>query len=194
MTDAQPAAPAPATDAPVADLVEKTEKVAIADNDNKDEHVHGPDCKHDHDHDHEHAEGEGAEGEKQPVGRNDYDLLEINGTRDKTTDPLVKSYFEAKELYANAIELLNTIPEGAETELIEQHKDDIVKVTHDLMAAFLLDEKAVVMTQRILKLAEQYEKYVQAYNPEGTSTTTVDSEEEGAEQQATIYTKDSVIF
>ncbi|KAF9975179.1 hypothetical protein BGZ73_001252 [Actinomortierella ambigua] len=192
MTDAQPAAPAPATDAPVADLVDKTEKVTITDS--KDEHVHGPDCKHDHDHDHDHAEGEGAEGDKQPLGRNDYDLLEINGTREKTTDPLVKAYFEAKELYANAIELLNKIPEGAETELIEQHKDDIVKVTHDLMAAFLLDEKAVVMTQRILKLAEQYEKYVQAYNPEGTSTATVDSEEEGAEQQTTIYTKDSVIF
>ncbi|KAG0229014.1 hypothetical protein BGW42_001835 [Actinomortierella wolfii] len=192
MTDAQPAAPAPATtDAAVADLAAKTEKVAI--NDNKDEHVHGPDCKHDHEHEHEHA-AEGEEGEKQPLGRNDYDLLEINGTRDKTTDPLVKAYFEAKELYTKAIELLNEIPEGAETELIEQHKDNIVKVTHDLMAAFLLDEKAVLMTQRILKLAEQYEKYVQAYNPEGTSTATVDSEEEGAEQQTTIYTKDSVIF
>ena len=92
------------------------------------------------------------------------------------------------------MERLNEIPEGADAELIEKHKDEIVSVTKDLMQAFLLDDKACVMNQRILKLAEQYEMYVQTYNPEGTSTATVDSDEEGAEQQTTIYTKDSVVF
>lgn len=92
------------------------------------------------------------------------------------------------------MERLNEIPEGSDKELIEKHKDDIVSVTSDLMKAFLLDEKACIMNQRILKLAEQYETYVQTYNPEGTSTATVESEEEGAEQQTTIYTKDSVVF
>jgi len=92
------------------------------------------------------------------------------------------------------MERLNEIPEGAEAELIEKHKDEIVSVTKDLMAAFLLDEKATQMNQRILKLAEQYEMYVQTYNPEGTSTATVDSDEEGAEQHTTIYTRDSVVF
>ena len=92
------------------------------------------------------------------------------------------------------MERLNEIPEGADTELIEKHKDEIVAVTRDLMAAFLLDEKATQMNQRILKLAEQYEAFVQTYNPEGTSTATVDSDEEGAEQHTTIYTRDSVVF
>ncbi|KAK3830814.1 MAG: hypothetical protein JOS17DRAFT_149265 [Linnemannia elongata] len=92
------------------------------------------------------------------------------------------------------MERLNQIPEGADAELIEKHKDEIVSVTGDLMRAFLMDEKACVMNQRILKLAEQYEAYVQKYNPENTSTTTVENEEEGAEQSNTIYTKDSVVF
>ncbi|KAF9363053.1 hypothetical protein BGX34_005000 [Mortierella sp. NVP85] len=157
---------------------------------NEEEHVHGPDCNHDHDHDHENPNTE----EQKQGQRNDFDLLEINGTKDKTTDPLVKKYFEAKELFAKANERLNEIPEGAEAELVEKHKDEIVSVTKDLMQAFLLDEKACQLNQRILKLAEQYELYVQTNNPEGTSTSTVDSEEEGAEQQTTIYTRDSVIF
>lgn len=97
-------------------------------------------------------------------------------------------------MFAKANERLNEIPEGAEAKLIEEHKDEIVSVTKDLMQAFLLDEKACPLNQRILKLAEQYELYVQTYNPEGTSTSTVDTEEEGAEQQTTIYTRDSVIF
>lgn len=92
------------------------------------------------------------------------------------------------------MERLNQIPEGADPELIEKHKDEIVSVTGDLMRAFLMDEKACVMNQRILKLAEQYEAYVQKYNPENTSTATVENEEEGAEQSNTIYTKDSVVF
>lgn len=89
---------------------------------------------------------------------------------------------------------MNQIPEGADAELIAKHQDEIVSVTKDLMKAFLLDEKACQMHQRILKLAEQYEVYVQTNNPEGTSTTTADSEEEDAEKQNTIYTKDSVVF
>ncbi len=92
------------------------------------------------------------------------------------------------------MERLNLIPEGSDPDLIEKHKDEIVSVTSDLMRTFLLDEKACVMNQRILKLAEQYEIYVQKYNPEGTSTSTTESEEEGAETQTTIYTKDSVVF
>jgi hypothetical protein len=92
------------------------------------------------------------------------------------------------------LERLNQIPEGADAELITKHQDEIVSVTKDLMKAFLLDEKACQMHQRILKLAEQYEVYVQTNNPEGTSTTTADSEEEDAEKQNTIYTKDSVVF
>ncbi|KAG0303571.1 hypothetical protein BGZ98_006519 [Dissophora globulifera] len=167
------------------------------------EHVHGPNCSHDHDHDHDHDhehhhhhdhEHTTAEEEQAAAQRNDFDLLEINGTKDKTTDPLVKKYFEAKELFAKANERLIEIPEGAELELVNKHKDEIVAVTKDLMEAFLLDEKACKLNQRILKLAEQYELYVQTDNPENTSTTTVDSEEEGAEQQTTIYTRDSVIF
>ncbi|KAG0253607.1 hypothetical protein BG011_006257 [Mortierella polycephala] len=183
MTDTHPA---PAVeDAAVAEVVKATEATSLEE---KSVHVHGPDC----DHDDEHANDE--EQKDAPQYRNDFDLLEVNGTKDKTTDPLVKNYFEAKELFAKAMERLDEIPEGAEAELIEKHKDEIVSVTSDLMKAFLLDEKACQINQRILKLAEQYEMYVQTHNPEGTSTATVDSEEEGAESQTTIYTRDSVVF
>lgn len=91
------------------------------------------------------------------------------------------------------MERLNQIPEGSDPELIETHKDEITSVTRDLMRAFLMDDKACALNQRVLKLAEQYEAYVQKYNPEGTSTPT-DSEAEGADQQTTIYTRDSVVF
>ncbi|KAG0044973.1 hypothetical protein BGZ83_009749 [Gryganskiella cystojenkinii] len=166
------------------ELISATELVSLEE---KTDHVHDENCQHDHD-------VEPAAAANEPQQRNDYDLLETRGTKDQTTDPLVKNYFEAKELFAKAMERLNEIPEGADKELIEKHKDEIISVTGDLMKAFLMDEKACVMNQRILKLAEQYETYVQTHNPEGTSTATVESEEEGAEQQTTIYTKDSVVF
>ncbi|KAG0096579.1 hypothetical protein BGZ93_004307 [Podila epicladia] len=175
---------------PIAEVVAQTEQVSLEDA-QENTHVHDENCTHDHDHEHEHDAAAAAAAAQQ---RNDYDLLETNNTKDKTTDPLVKNYFEAKELFEKSMTLLNAIPEGAEPELIEKHKDEIVEVTKGLMKAFLLDEKACVMNQRILKLAEQYEVYVQTHNPEGTSTATVDSEEEDAEQQTTIYTKDSVVF
>ncbi|KAF9435462.1 hypothetical protein BGZ76_006248 [Entomortierella beljakovae] len=182
MTDTQQAI-ATVEDSAVAEVIAATEQVTLEDK--AVEHVHGPDCSHDHEHEHE---------QQQPLQRHDFDLLEANGNKDKTTDPLAKKYFEAKELYAKAIERLNEIPEGGDAELVEKHKDEIDSVTKDIMKAFLLDDKACQITQRILKLAEQYEVYVQTHNPEGTSTTTAESEEEGAEQQTTIYTRDSVIF
>ncbi|KAF8977876.1 hypothetical protein BGZ46_007046 [Entomortierella lignicola] len=166
----------------VDDVTAATKQVSL-----EDKHVHDENCNHDHAHEH-------APESTEPQGRNDYDLLEIRGTKDKTEDPLVKTYFEAKEIFTKAMERLNQIPEGADPELIEEHKDEIASVTSDLMRAFILDEKSCAMNQRILKLAEQYETYVQKYNPEGTSTATVESEEEGAEQHTTIYTKDSVVF
>ncbi|KAG0355249.1 hypothetical protein BGZ54_001243 [Gamsiella multidivaricata] len=186
MTDTHPAS-ATTTEDPVAEVTSAADKITIVDNavHTTTEHIHDENCKHDHDHEKESS---------QPQGRNDYDLLEIRGTKDQTTDPLVKTYFEAKDIFTKAMERLSQIPEGSDAELIEKHKDDIVSVTSDLMRAFLMDEKACAMSQRILKLAEQYESYVQKYNPENTSTSTVESEEEGAEQHTTIYTKDSVVF
>ncbi|KAI1320853.1 hypothetical protein EDD11_009810 [Mortierella claussenii] len=165
--------------------------ISLDDNKEQSEHVHDENCSHHHANE---GEVEAGTESTEPQGRNDYDLLEIRGTKDQTADPLVKNYFEAKEIFTKAMERLNEIPEGADAELIEKHKDQIVSATSDLMRAFLMDEKACAMNQRILKLAEQYETYVQKYNPEGTSTATVESEDDGAEQQTTIYTKDSVVF
>ncbi|KAF9129238.1 hypothetical protein BGW39_004326 [Mortierella sp. 14UC] len=184
--------PLASTDGAVAEVTAAAEQISLKESSN--EHVHDENCQHDHDVEEQEASGIAA-STPETQGRNDYDLLEIRGTKDQTTDPLVKAYFEAKELYQSAMERLNKIPEGSDAELIETHKDDIVAVTKDLMSAFLGDEKACVMNRRILKLAEQYEAYVQKYNPDNTSTTTVENEEEeGAEQTNTIYTKDSVVF
>jgi len=71
MADSNPAPAVAVEDTPVDNVVATTE-----------EHVHGPDCSHDHTHDQEHSQ--------QAAQRNDFDLLELNGTKDKTTDPLVK--------------------------------------------------------------------------------------------------------
>ncbi|KAG0327161.1 hypothetical protein BGZ99_008251 [Dissophora globulifera] len=186
MTDTQ-IPPAVVNDDALAEVTAAVGEVSLKDA-KVSKHVHDENCNHDHDH-------EQSNKPSGPQGRNDFDLLEINGTKDQTTDPLVKTYFEAKEIFSKAMERLNEIPEGTDTELIEKHKDDIVSVTRDLMQAFSMDEKACTMNQRILKLAEQYETYVQKHNPEGTSTSTVESEsEQGVEQQAIIYTKDSVVF
>ncbi|KAF9980224.1 hypothetical protein BGZ75_008689 [Mortierella antarctica] len=143
-----PVTDAVATDDDLAMLAEATGKVSLKGKEK--EHVHDENCQHDH-----------AREPAEPQGRNDYDLLAIRGTKDNTTDPLVRTYFEARELFTNAMERLNLIPEGSDPDLIEKHKDEIVSVTSDLMRTFLLDEKACVMNHRILKLAEQYEIYVQ---------------------------------
>lgn len=80
MTDTHPA---PAVeDAAVAEVVKATEATSLEE---KSVHVHGPDCNHDD----EHANGE-EQKDDAPQYRNDFDLLEVNGTKDKTTDPLVK--------------------------------------------------------------------------------------------------------
>ena len=63
-------------------LAESAGKISLKGKDT--EHVHDENCQHDHDHAPEPAE---------PQGRNDYDLLAIRGTKDKTTDPLVKVSF-----------------------------------------------------------------------------------------------------
>ncbi|KAI8597796.1 hypothetical protein EDD21DRAFT_384490 [Dissophora ornata] len=194
MTDTLPASATTNEDA-LAKVVAAAEQVSL--DDSETEHVHGENCCHDHDHDHDHDhehDHDHSSEPSRPQGRNDYDLLEIRGTNDQTTDPLVKTYFEAREVFLNAMERLDGIPEGADDELIEKHKDEIASVTGELMRAFMMDEKACAMNQRILKLAEQYETYVQKCNPEGTSTVAVESDDDGAEQKTTIYTKDSVVF
>lgn len=69
------------TDAKVAAVVDDVPDLEVP---KEEDHVHGPDCNHDH-------ENPSSE-EQQQAGpqKNDFDLLELNGTKDKTTDPLVK--------------------------------------------------------------------------------------------------------
>ena len=79
MTDTPvPLAP---TDGAVAEVTASTEQISLKDTNNE-EHVHDENCQHDH--------GEEDAAATEPQGRNDYDLLEIRGTKDKTADPLVK--------------------------------------------------------------------------------------------------------
>ena len=77
MADTNPAPAVAVEETTIDNVVASTEAVSI---DAAEEHVHGPDCNHDHSHEQQQVQAQ----------RNDFDLLELNGTKDKTTDPLVK--------------------------------------------------------------------------------------------------------
>lgn len=72
-----PVTDATATDDDLATLADATGKISLKGKEK--EHVHDENCQHDH-----------AREPAEPQGRNDYDLLAIRGTKDNTTDPLVK--------------------------------------------------------------------------------------------------------
>lgn len=78
MTDTVPASavPTPTTED---QLVAATEDISLEE---KSVHVHDENCQHDHE--------QGPAAATEPQQRNDYDLLETRGTKDQTSDPLVK--------------------------------------------------------------------------------------------------------
>jgi hypothetical protein len=143
------------------------------------EHVHGPDCKHDH-------AGETGNGEYQDRfldGSNRiiaYDLLQARDKVNETDDPDAKRYFEAKELYRKGYDLAMSIPPVLEGDVLDKHEEDIKTAAEDMVAAWVMDDKAAPMSERVLILGQQFEKVLLKNIPE--------------EQQEGFFVKDSLLF
>jgi hypothetical protein len=109
-----------------------------------------------------------------------YDLLEAHGNADKSTDPDAKIYREAKELFRKGYELCMTVPRSLDDDVLEKHEEDIKTASETMVEAWIMDDKAAPMSERILILGQQYEKVLLKNIPE--------EEKEG------FYVKDSLLF
>lgn len=109
-----------------------------------------------------------------------YDLLEARGKLDQCTDPDAKNYKNAKELFRKGYELCMTIPRSLDDDILEKHEEDIKTASETMVEAWLLDERAAPMSERILILGQQYEKVLLKNIPE--------EEKEG------FFVKDSLLF
>ncbi|KAG1465338.1 hypothetical protein G6F46_003751 [Rhizopus delemar] len=109
-----------------------------------------------------------------------YDLLEARGKLEECTDPDAKNYKTAKEMFRKGYELCMTIPRSLEDDVLEKHEEDIKTASETMVEAWLLDERAAPMSERILILGQQYEKVLLKNIPE--------EEKEG------FFVKDSLLF
>ncbi|KAG0175714.1 hypothetical protein DFQ28_003194 [Apophysomyces sp. BC1034] len=109
-----------------------------------------------------------------------YDLLEGRGKVNETNDPDVKTYQQAKQLFRKGYDLCMTIPRTLDETVLEQHEEDIKDAAETMVNAWLLDDKAAPMSERVLILGQQYEKVLLRNIPE--------------EQKEGFFIKESLLF
>ncbi|KAI8881720.1 hypothetical protein K501DRAFT_222555 [Backusella circina FSU 941] len=110
-----------------------------------------------------------------------YDLLESNGNLSKSTDPCLQVYMDAKLKFKKGYDLcLNQIPRSLEDDVLKEHEAKIREASELMIQAWLMDDRAAPMSERILILGQQYEKVLLREVPE--------SEKEG------FFTKESLLF
>lgn len=109
-----------------------------------------------------------------------YDLLEARGNADKSDDPDAKVYRQAKEMFRKGYELCMTIPRSLEDDVLEKYEEDIKTASETMVDAWIMDDKAAPMSERILILGQQYEKVLLKNIPE--------------EQKEGFFVKDSLLF
>lgn len=156
---------------------ENGEGTKIAEENSIDSHgrnSNDPHYGHDHGHDHDHDDNDNTQRTQE------YDYLELNNTRSKTTDPDVARYFAARDQFRKGMNIANDIPTGLDEETLERNSKDIVKASHLIVDAWVQDEKAVQMHQRVLVLGQQFEKVLLKDVPE--------------KNQENFYTKESLLF
>lgn len=143
------------------------------------QHVHGPDCQHDHQHGNESGEYQDRflDGSNRIIA---YDLLQARNKLQDTTDPDAQRYFEAKELFRKGYDLAMTVPAVLEAETLDKHEEDIKDAAENMVAAWVMDDKAAPMSERVLILGQQYEKVLLKNIPE--------------DQQEGFFVKDSLLF
>lgn len=109
-----------------------------------------------------------------------YDLLEARGKGNETSDPDVKRYREAKQMFRKGYDLCMTIPRTLDDEVLAKHEEDVKTAAETLVNAWLLDDKAAPMSERVLILGQQYEKVLLKHIPE--------------EQREGFFIKESLLF
>ncbi|GAA5795646.1 hypothetical protein HPULCUR_001008 [Helicostylum pulchrum] len=109
-----------------------------------------------------------------------YDLLEARGNAEKSDDPDAKIYRQAKELFRKGYELCMTIPRSLDDQVLEKHEEDIKTASETMVEAWIMDDKAAPMSERILILGQQYEKVLLKNIPE--------------EQKEGFFVRDSLLF
>ncbi|KAI8083727.1 hypothetical protein BDF21DRAFT_416495 [Thamnidium elegans] len=109
-----------------------------------------------------------------------YDLLEARGNAEKSDDPDAKIYRQAKDLFRKGYELCMTIPRSLDDQVLENHEEDIKTASETMVEAWIMDDKAAPMSERILILGQQYEKVLLKNIPE--------EEKEG------FFVRDSLLF
>lgn len=109
-----------------------------------------------------------------------YDLLEARGNADKSDDPDAKIYRQAKELFRKGYELCMSIPRSLDDDVLEKHEENIKTASETMVEAWIMDDKAAPMSERILILGQQYEKVLLKNIPE--------------EQKEGFFVRDSLLF
>ncbi|RUP49902.1 hypothetical protein BC936DRAFT_141047 [Jimgerdemannia flammicorona] len=151
-------------------------------------HVHGPNCDHDHhDHDHEHGQGhdleESSYQDRFLQGSNRliaYDLLVASNKVDETNDPDVTRYIEAKAEFQKGYDKCRLIPATLDDETLDTHRAEITEAAETMVRAWLIDDKAAPMSERVLILGQQYEKVLLKDVPE--------------EKREGFFVKESLLF
>ncbi|KAI9029079.1 hypothetical protein CLU79DRAFT_832452 [Phycomyces nitens] len=109
-----------------------------------------------------------------------YDLLEARGKSSETTDPDVQRYKKAKDLFKKGYDLCMSIPRSLEEDVLEKYEHEVRESAEDMIEAWLMDEKAAPMSERVLILGQQYEKVLLRNIPE--------------EQKEGFFIKESLLF
>ncbi|KAI7862595.1 hypothetical protein BDF14DRAFT_1735851 [Spinellus fusiger] len=109
-----------------------------------------------------------------------YDLLAARGKAEETTDPDVQRYQKAKALFLQGYDLCMTIPRTLEDDVLEKYEEDVKKAAETMISAWIMDEKAAPMSERVLILGQQYEKVLLRPIPK--------------DQQEGFYIKESLFF
>ncbi|ORZ03232.1 hypothetical protein BCR43DRAFT_482964 [Syncephalastrum racemosum] len=109
-----------------------------------------------------------------------YDLLDARGKSEETTDPDVKRYREAKQTFLKGYDLAMTIPRSLDEDVLDKHEEDVKTAAETMVSAWLMDDKAAPMSERVLILGQQYEKVLLKHIPE--------------EQKEGFFIKDSLLF
>jgi hypothetical protein len=109
-----------------------------------------------------------------------YELLGLRNTVEASLDSEAKNYFTAKELYDKGLALCRDIPTETKYDTLDLYEDLIRKASETLVDAWLTDDRATHLSERILVLGQQYELLLLKSVPE--------------EQKESYYSKYTLLF
>lgn len=84
-----------------------------------------------------------------------FELLEVRNVQ--SDDPEAIVYFRAKKMYQKGYDICLTLPRDLSEGTLANYENQIRESSKLLVDAWLLDDRAAPLTERILILAQQYE-------------------------------------